>query len=703
MVDDLQWADTGSISLLFHLCRNLAGSRILILGAYRPEEVAIGRAGERHPLAPVINELQREFGDITIDLNQAQDRAFIDAVLDSEPNRLGGPFRDMLYSLTRGHPLFTIELLRGLQERRDLVQNAEAEWIESSQLNFETLPARVEAVIGERIDRLDQSARDTLRVASVEGEVFTAGVIAQIQSTDVRELIASLSGDLDRRHHIVRAHKIKRVNAQRISCYRFRNYLFQKYLYDLMDEVERAFLHEDVGNALEDLYGEHANEIAVQLAWHFGEAGIAEKAIRYLIQAGEQAVHLSAYQEAIAHLENGMEVLNSLPASLERDQLELDLQLALGIAWVGPAGFEPRVKQAFTRAHELAQLKGQRYQLCRVLGELSIYHYVWAEHQKARDLAEEALSLAQRINDPLLIALQNSYLGFTLFAMGEYSSASEHFKVVMDIYKPEEHHRSIISLRGSDTCLTAYAYMACCLWCLGYPDQAEKMSEEVLSVTRNLGHPFTLIDVLCFGGCLFNSMRRDADLHIRYAIEFKNLANEKLHGWLGQAIWQHGEALAMMGHLEEGIAQMKDGIYHRLTSYERCYQTGCIRSLAEAQAQLGDIDKGLAHIDEALSIVNKSQEQHSLADIYRTRAEILLMKGDKSGAEEDFLKAIKVARQQQAKSWELRATIGLARLWNETGKGEEARQMLVEIYNWFTEGFDTPDLKEAEALIEQLA
>jgi len=279
VVDDLQWADLGSISLLFHLGRQLPGNRILIVGAYRSEEVALGRDGERHPLEPVVNEFQLDFGDIAVDLGDAESREFVEALLDSEANRLGVEFRQMLYQQTHGHPLFTVELLRGMQERGDLVQDQAGRWIEGPALDWETLPARVEAVIAERIGRLPQPLRGALRAASVEGEVFTAEVVARVRAADEEEMMARLSGELDRRHRLVRAQGILRRDGQRLSRYRFRHILFQKYLYNKLDRVERVHLHEGVGTTLEDLYGEGAEEIAVELARHFEAAGVLDKAV----------------------------------------------------------------------------------------------------------------------------------------------------------------------------------------------------------------------------------------------------------------------------------------------------------------------------------------------------------------------------------------------------------------------------------------
>jgi DNA-binding SARP family transcriptional activator len=723
VLDDLQWADLGSISLLFHLGRHLAGSRILVVGTYRPEQVAIGRDGERHPLESVVNEFQRDFGEMTVKLGRAESRAFVEALLDSEPNRLGGAFGEMLYRQTHGHPLFTIELLRGMQERGDLVQDPYGRWIEGPALDWETLPARVEAVIAERIGRLAQPLRAALRVASVEGEVFTAEVVARVQGADEREVVRRLSGDLDRRHRLVGAQAIERLGSRRLSRYRFRHSLFQRYLYDSLDRVERAYLHEDVGTVLEGLYGDQVSgigpraatgELAVQLARHFEEAGITDKAIHYLHQAGERAVQLSAYQEAIAHLTRGLALLMTLPDSgdaahrLERDEQELDLQLTLGMAWVGGKGYGPEVERIYSRARELCQQMGKTSGLCRAVGELSIVHYVEAEYQTARELAEEALSLAQQVEDPLLVVLGTWHLGFMLFALGEYATALAHLEQVIAFYDPQKHHRSLVALRGSDPGPSAMAYAACCLWCLGYPDQAARRSQEALALARELDHPFSLIDALSFGGCLFNTMRRDVQALNDCARETKRWASEKVPGWLGQSTRSQGEALAMMGDLEEGIAQMQAGLTFRQS--EECYRSGCFCSLAEAQARAGRPEEGLATLAEALALVEEIDERYYEAELYRMKGELLLLQGEEAEAEaslqhaeSSFQHAIKVARHQQARSWELRATTSLCRLWHRQGRVSEARRMLSEVYDWFTEGFDTPDLLEARALLEELS
>jgi predicted ATPase/DNA-binding SARP family transcriptional activator len=704
VVDDLQWADLGSISLLFHLGRHIAGSRILVVGAYRPEEIALGRDGARHPLEPVVNELQRDFGDITVDLGQAENRPFLDAILDSEQNQLGDAFREMLFRQTGGQPLFTIELLRGMQDRGDLVQETGGQWVEGPELDWQTLPARVEAVIAERIGRLDSSLRDLLRVASVEGESFTAEVVARVCAADERELFGHLSDDLDRKHRLIRAQSIVRLDGQLISHYRFRHILFQKYLYGSLDRVERVHLHEQVGRVLEGLYGsqEEIATVAVQLARHFQYAGITEKAIYYLHQAGNRAMHLSAYQEAVAHLTGALAILLELPDSLERAQQELALQLSLGIALKVDLP-DPESERVFSRARELCLQTGNTVQWCQVLGELMIIHYVRAEYQKARELGAEALDLAQEAGDPLLVAMGHWHLGFLFFALGEYVTSRTHLEQVISFYEPQEHHQPLVLLRGSDVGVSALAYDACCLWCLGYPEKALQRSQEALALARELDHAFSTVDVLRYAGCILDQLRGDAPKLRDHAEQLVRISKGKgFASFEAQGLCDRGYALAKLGKVHEGIEQLRHGLMALRSIGARICNTQVLEELAESQAMAGQPEEGLATLAEALDLVDETDERYFEAELYRLRGELQLIVGDEVEAEKSLLKAIEVAGRQEAKSWELRAKIDLARLWQKQSRREEAREMLTQIYGWFEEGFEEPDLKAARALLEEL-
>jgi predicted ATPase/DNA-binding SARP family transcriptional activator len=710
VVDDLQWTDRGSTGLLFHLGRRLPGSHILIVGAYRPEDVALGREGDRHPLEPVVNEFQRVFGELTINLSQAEGRGFVDALLDSEPNQLGAAFRETLYRQTRGHPLFTIELLRGLQERGDLVRDPANRWVEGPALDWQTLPARVEAAIRERISRLAEPLREALQVASVEGEVFTAEVVARVRGTNEREILARLSADLDRKHRLVRAEAIEHLGARRISRYRFRNYLFQEYLYTNLDPAERAYLHEDVGDVLEALYGGDGGEpvaIAPQLARHFREAGRADRAAHYLHQAAERAVQLSAYREATVQATRGLALLRTLPPSPQRDQQELALQVTLGVARIGDGSVYEQIEEtvaAYARTRALAKQTGRVSQLCQVLGEMSIFHYVRAEMDRAHDLGQEALSLAQQTEDPLLLAWCHWHLGFILFGRGEYPAAREHLEQVLAFYVPEQHHAALVRLPGADAGLSAMAYEACCLWCLGYPHQALQHSQQALSLAHELDHPLSLADVLSYGGCQFQAMYRDGRAVRDHAQALRKLsANRELTGWYSNGVWYKGVGLVLMGRIPEGITQLREGIASFRTEGKQTMLPTALGFLAEALAQAGKRAEALVTLADALTLVEEGGEHQWEPELCRLRSELLLAAGDEAGAEAGLHTAISLAQQQQARSWELRATTSLARLCQAQGRVDEARQRLSGIYAWFTEGFDAPDLLEARDLLGELA
>jgi tetratricopeptide (TPR) repeat protein len=312
VLDDLQWVDEASASLLFHVGHHLAGVRILVAGAYRPEEVALGRGGGRHPLDKALAEFKRRYGDVWLDLDQVEGGEgwqFVNALLDHEPNCLDDNFRQALYDQTRGYPLFTVELLRAIRERGDLVVAEDGCWTASPDLDWKTLPARIEGVIEERIGRLEDELCDILTVSSVEGEEFTAQVVARVQNLGERQLLRILSQELDKRHRLVKEQKADRLGRRWLSRYRFAHALFQRYLYGELGEGERALLHREVAAVLEDLYAECPEElrtIAGQMVHHYAMAGDDEQERVYARLAGEGATAQLAYAEAVAYLSRAL-------------------------------------------------------------------------------------------------------------------------------------------------------------------------------------------------------------------------------------------------------------------------------------------------------------------------------------------------------------------------------------------------------------
>lgn len=707
-VDDLQWADTGSIGLLFHLGRRLSGSRILLIGAYRTEEIVMGRmmaSGlERHPLAPVIHEFQLKFGDVFIDLDKTEGRKFVDALIDNEPNCLSEEFREVLFQHTGGHPLFTVELLRGLQSRGELTKDDEGRWIADSSLNWKFLPPKVEAVIAERMDRLPNESQSILTAASVEGEEFTSEVIALVTGIDKEQVLSRLSGPLAQKHKLVQAQDLEWLGDQRLSHYRFRHFLFQKFLYDQLDPVRRAHLHQAVGTALERLQGEEVGKLAVSLARHFEEAGMTAKAVEYLLQAGERAARLFANDEAITHFKHGISLVEALGDTPQRDRLELALQLALGVPLMARHGFSgEELAQTYGRAWELTRGGEASLERYQTMAGLKAYYDVHGDFLQAKEIGKELLRVAHQLKDPGLTALAHHHLSVTLIYLGRPTEYLAHREKMVALY--DSHRDRPLGYKvGIDSQLANLSHAGYGYWFLGYPDKARHLSLKAVNLAKAWGHPFFLSFALMFAA--YSAFyRRDCETAREMAQETIAVASEHGHPlWLGGGLATLGWVLGVEGNLEEGITKIQRGQEILKTIGAWLPYTSDLTLLAGIYLHAGKKREGLAVIDEALARIEKMEGWDEEPEVHRLQGKLLLLDaGYETDAEACFQRAIEVAKEQKARSWELRATMSLCRLMNKQGKQAQARIMLSEIYNWFTEGFETPDLQEAKSLLDTLS
>jgi tetratricopeptide (TPR) repeat protein len=705
VLDDLQWADSASISLLFHLGRRIGESRILVLGAYRPEEVKLGRGDERHPLEKVLAEFKRYYGDVSVDLDQAErDEAqrFVDALVDLEPNRLGDDFRQAMVRHTGGHPLFTVELLRNMQEQGDLERDADGSWVEGKSLNWDKLPPRVEGVIEERIDRLDDNMRETVTVGSVEGVDFTAEVIARVRNVDERDLVRRLSNELDRRHHLVMSIGSRRIGEQPLSSYRFRHNLFQKYLYDGLDEAQKIYLHEDVGTTLESIYGDQAGEVASQLARHFHEAGLTKKAIHYLGLAGEGAMRVSANTEAISYFNRALRLLKTCPPSTERDRMELTLQMGLSTAMIITQGWSaPGVRVALDRARILCCEGESLERLFPIVRSLYTHYHAIGEHCLAYELAQQLSVLTQESKDPTLLVITHQALGQSQGEMGDPVAARETLKLGLRYHDPDQ-YRSLVHMYGEEHGISSHVNLVIDLYVLGYADQALMHGEKAMALAEALDHVHVLAYATYIMSAIF-TMRGEYDVALEFAEKTLRLCNEnRIPFYAALTGISSGYILAMKGSVEEGLAEVKHGLSFYRSIGARVLLTIYLDLLAEVQMVAGQVDESLATVEEGLAAVGEMSERIWEAELYRLRAQLLLKQGNKEQAEADLYKAIEIARAQQARMWELRASTVLSRLLRDQGRRAEARQMLGNIYGWFMEGLDLPDLIEAKVLLEEL-
>jgi predicted ATPase len=702
-LDDLQWADNASLGLLFHLGRHIESSRVLILGAYRPNDVALGRGGKRHPLEPVIHELTRYYGDVLVDLDaipEAVNRQFVDSLVDSEANSLGQAFRDALFYHTGGHALFTVELLRTMQERGDLVRDGEGRWLQGTSLDWKAFPAKVEGVIAERIARLSEALRQILDVASVEGEEFSAEVVARVQALTDRESVQRLSDELQEKHRLVIDLGLVQIAAVRLSLYRFAHNLFQQYLYGSLDDAERAYLHRDVGQVLEALFANQTEDIAAQLARHFEEAGMPAKAATYRLQAGNRAHRLSAHQEATAHLIRGLELVPALPPGPERIELELGLQTSLGTALVATHGYaSPEVEQAYASARELCHMLGDPPQTIPVLFGLCLFYLVHGEVNRARDEGERLLSLVQQAGDAGYLLGCHFQLGATILYQADLERSRWHLERVVSLYD-QSRDRNLAHTQGQDPAVVSLLYLSWVLWFQGYPEQATSRMEEGLRLAESINHPHTSTLAAFFASTFHQVMRQWPQCQTQAERALELAGRGQFPFWHAGCTMLRGSSLARQGRADEGIAVLRQGLEAWQATGTQLALPYFLAQLAETCLIAGSREEGLVALDKSLRYV---EEVWWLPEQHRLRGELLLLEpGSAAEGAASFRLALDLARRQHSRSLELRAATSLARLLLQQERTEEGRDVLSNCHAWFSEGSHTSDLGEARALLQEL-
>jgi predicted ATPase len=702
-LDDLQWADNASIGLLFHLARQIDNSRILLLGAFRPDDVALGRSGQRHPLEMVIRELTRYYGDITVDLDAIPEevsRQFVDALLDAEPNRLGPVFRSALYRQTGGQALFTVELIRSLQERGELVQDGQGNWVESPTLNWAELPARVEGVIEERMARLADPLRELLTVASVEGEEFTAEVVARVLAIPEREAVRRLSDDLRLQHRLVIPLGFVQWGSSRLARYRFAHNLFYQYLYSSIGAAERAYLHQDVGQVLEGLFADRSDEIAAQLARHFEEAGILSKAAGYRLQAGNRARHLSANEEAVAHLTRGLELLQQIAPGPEAIQMELAMQTALGTALIAIRGYgSAEVAQAFTRARELSRAMGDPPQAIPGLYGLCLFRLVRGQVRQAQEEGEQVLRLAQDTGLTGYVMGCHLQLGASALYMGYLEQARAHVEQVLALYDPERHH-DLAYEQSQDPAAAALSYLSWALWFQGLPEQAMAKGQAAIELAERLDHPYSLCLATIYAAVLHELLRQWPECQTKAEAGLELAKQGHFPVWGAMGVMLGGSARIHQGQVEEGIAQLREGL-------ARFEATGAGLAVPYFRARLAEAYLIAGRREEGLQALVESQQASEQTwwqpEQLRLHAELLLLGNSAEPEAEELLReALDLARSQKSRPLELRAATSLARLLQAQGRAVEGHGQLTGSYAGFGEGFDSADLLEAKRLLETL-
>ena len=563
-----------------------------------------------------------------------------------------------------------------------------------------------------RLDRL-ATARDVAQTGAVLGREFSYELLRAVSPVEEPSLQQALA-------KLVDAGVLYQRGLPPQARYIFKHALIQDAAYQSLLKSRRLQYHQQIAQVLEERFTEAKETQPELLAHHYTEAGLAEQAIPYWQRAGQRATQHSAYMEAISHLTRGLELLRTLPETLGRVQQELALQGALGPALMITKGHgAPEVEQVYIRARELCQQLGETPQLFSVLCGLSVVYSLRAELRTARELGERILTLAQHAQNPSLLLEAHHTLWMSLFYLGELTTARVHLEQGVTLYDPHQPPFTGFLYLGDDPGVCCRVYTARALWHLGYPNQAVKAAHEALALAQELSQPFSLAYALDFTAVV-HQLRREGQAAQERAEAVLTLAAEQgFSHWLAWGTILRGWALAEQGQGEEGIAQMRQGLAATRTAGQELGRPWVLALLAEAYGKVGQVEEGLRVLAEALAVSDSTGERVYEAELYRLMGELTLQKlsvissqlsvpntrhltPNTQEAEACFLKAIEIARKQQAKSLELRAVASLARLWQQQGKRLEAHTLLAEIYGWFTEGFDTKDLQEAKTLLDSL-
>jgi predicted ATPase len=687
--EDLHWADPSTLEWLGLFLDQVPTARLLTLLTCRPEF---------HPPWPLRSHLTQ----LTL---RRLARRHVEVMVESVAGgkTLPPEVVQQVVIMTDGVPLFVEELTKTVVEAGGVHD-------QPAQRSL-AIPATLHDSLMARLDRLG-AVKEMAQLGAVLGREFTYELLQAVWPAGETTLQQGLAT-------LVEAELLYQRGLPPQARYLFKHALIQDAAYQALLRSTRQQYHQQIAQVLEERFAETTETQPELLAHHYTEAGFIAQAIPYWQRAGQKAIERSANVEAVGHLSRGLELLKILPDTPEHVRQELSLQIALGAPLIATRGYAaPEVEHTYARARELCRQVGDTPQLFPVLRGLWVFYEVRAEHQAARELGEQLLTLAQSLQDTALFVEAHRALGNTLFWLGEEVSARVHLEQSMALYDPQQH--SVLAfLYGSDPGVICLGYRAFALWCLGYPDQALQRIHEALTLAQRLAHPHSLAFALTWAAIL-HWLRREGQATKEQAEAAIALATEQgFPFWVAQGTMMRGWALADQGRGKEGIAQLHEGVTAYRATGAEVFLTGWLALLAEAYGKVEQTEEGLRVVDEALTLVEKKGEQVYEAELYRLKGMLALLpkgqglqftvkKSPESGvgspeseAEECFWQAIEVARRQQAKSLELRAVMSLARLWQHQGKQEEGRKLLAEVYSWFTEGFDTADLKEARALLER--
>ncbi|MEY9155748.1 AAA family ATPase [Bradyrhizobium japonicum] len=680
--EDVHWADPSTLEWLESAIERVQTLPILVLITCRPE-FSPRWTGHAHLTLLTLSRLGRRQGASMVE-QLTGGKALPAEVLAQ------------VLARTDGVPLFVEELTKAILESGMLAEESDR-YILGGPLPPLAIPATLHDSLMARLDRF-APVKQVAQIASCIGREFSYDLVSMTAPLGEAMLQDALKG-------LCASELVFCRGTPPNATYRFKHALVHEVAYRSLLRSRRQQLHARIATVLEEHFPESAETEPEVLGHHYAEAGLTEQAVAYLQRAGVRALERSAYLEAISHLARGLELLEASSDTTERAQRELELQLALGSALMATKGYAaPEVEQAYVRARALCSHIDLTPQLFPVLHGLYRIYHVRGDLIAARGVGEHLTELGQSLGDQTLLVEANRALGVPLLWLGEVALARAKLEEGTALYDAKL-LRSHANTYGIDPGVVCLSYAALAWWFLGFADHALDRSQRALALAEELSHPHSRALALVWAAWL-RQFRREVPGTEEMAQAAIRLCSE--HGyplWRAMGTILHGWALSESGQKpEECIAQMRQGMADLRATGAGLWQPCFLALIAEACDKANRLDEGLTVLDHALGIVQERAERFCEAELHRLRGALLLRCNpvNVSACETCFRTAIAIARNQQARSLELRAATSLARLWAERGERRNAQDLLTGICGWFTEGFDTLDLREAQTLLSEM-
>jgi class 3 adenylate cyclase/predicted ATPase len=679
--EDLHWADPTTLEALGLVIEQAPTVPMLHVLTYRPE-FGPPWPPRSHITPLVLNRLERP-----------QVEALM--TLQAGGKRLPGAVVQYIVAKTDGVPLYVEELTKMLLASPLLREEAD-QYVLTGPLRTVAIPDTLQDALMARLDQF-KAAKEVAQLGAVLGREFTYELLAAIAPQDQNVLQAGL-------RQLVEAELLYQRGRPPRARYIFKHALIQDAAYASLLKSSRQQVHQQIAQVLEAKFPTLVETQPELVAQHCTAAGCHEQAIGYWQRAGQHASERSANLEAISHLSTGIELLTTLPETPERTQQSLTLYIALGAALQMAKGLAaPEVEQAYTQAWALCQQVGETPELVPVLLGLLRFYNLRSQFHTARELGDTLLRLAQGAHDPTLEVLAHYALGTMWFHRGALPAARQHLEEGIARYAPAQHRAPVFRM-GQDPGVACRANVAQTLWLLGYPAQDLVHIHDALALAHELSHPPSPAFSRC-RAAMVSQWSRDVPAVYEHAEAAITLSTKQgFPQWVAMGTSMRGWALIMQSQGEEGQAQVRQGIAAWRTTGAALNVPYLCTVLADVSDHLRHTADGLQALAEAHALMEQYEERWWEAEIARLRGVLLLQQTGKPQAEAEtwLRRALDVAHRQQAKSLELRSAVSLSQLWQQQGKRVEARELLAPIYAWFTEGFDTADLQEAKALLEEL-